>query len=401
MIMKINKSVAKGRMKAPPSKSVAHRYLICGALSNKSVVKNIDYSKDIDATLKCLEKLGAFISYDKSTVNIGGIDFINKSQIYELDCNESGSTLRFLIPLCLIFNKKIKLIGSKRLFSRSLSVYEKIFKEQNIEYKKTDNSITIKGELKPGCYKVRGDISSQFISGLMFALPLLDGDSTIEINNNIESNSYLSLTIKALADFGIRISRLDERTFVIKGNQVYKNRELTVEGDYSNSVFFEALNLFGSNIVLTGLKKESVQGDKIYREYFEVLKEKKPVIDISDCPDLGPILMGISAVLNGAKFIGTKRLKIKESNRGQAMACELAKFGCKVTVDENEIVVNKGISVPKVNLFGHNDHRIVMTLAVLCSLTGGVITNSEAVSKSLPDFFERLNKLGIVLERIE
>ncbi len=396
MIAKIEKSTAFGEISAPPSKSMAHRYLICGALSKESVIENIDFSADIKATLGCLEALGAKVEISGNTVKIGGLQRAEKLNSNELFCNESGSTLRFLIPLCMLKGEEITLSGTKRLFERSLSVYEEMCKAQNISFSKGEASVTVKGALSSGRYNVRGDISSQFISGLMMALPCLEGESVIDITGKSESSSYLGLTLKSLADFGVRISRIDENTMYIKGGQIYKNRSLSVEGDYSNSAFFEGFNLIGGNVAVKGLDEDSVQGDKAYKKIFPMLQRECPTVDLSDCPDLGPVLMALAATQNGATFTGTHRLKIKESDRGRAMAEELAKFGCKVDVDDDSIKVYPcKLVTPILPLSGHNDHRIVMAVALLCSITGGEIYGAEAVSKSLPDFFERIQGLGI------
>ncbi len=399
MIVKITPSRAFGRVKAPPSKSMAHRLLICGALSKQSIISGVAFSKDIEATLGCLKALGAEITVENDTVTIGGID-INKTAFNsEMNCNESGSTLRFLIPLCLLFGQPFTLNGSQRLMERSLSVYEEICKEQGITFKPSKTALSVCGKLNAGKYTVRGDISSQFISGLMFALPLLSQDSIIEITGPLESGSYLNLTIKALADFGVRITRYDERTFYIKGNQTYKNRKLKVEGDYSNAAFFEAFNLVGGNVAVSNLSKLSAQGDKVYKEMMPSLSNGCPTLDISDCPDLGPVLIAVAALKNGAKFTGTHRLKIKESDRGAAMAMELSKFGCKIDVKENEIIVPKAeLYSPRLPLSSHNDHRIAMALSVVASVFGGEIYAAEAVSKSFPDYFEQIASLGIETE---
>ncbi len=399
MKVTIEKSTAFGRISAPPSKSMAHRYLICGALSEGSKISSVSYSKDIEATLNCLRALGADISTEDGTVTIGKIKKDNKLKSQILNCNESGSTLRFLIPLCLLFDKKITLNGSERLMQRSLSVYEELCLNQKIDFLQTENSVTVKGHLSSGRYSVRGDVSSQFISGLMFALPLLENDSIIDIVGDLESGSYLALTIKALAQFGIRISRIDEHTIYIKGGQRYKKRSLKVEGDYSNAAFFEAFNYLGGNVVVTGLDQNSPQGDRAYLEIFPLLSKQKATVDISDCPDLGPILMAFAALNKGAVFTGTHRLKIKESDRGNAMAEELAKFGCEVKVEENKITVPKcKLKRPVLPLDGHNDHRIVMSLAVLASVTGGEIYSAQAVEKSFPDFFNKLKSLRVNLK---
>ena len=399
MIVTIEKSTAFGEIKAPPSKSMAHRYLICAALSEKSTVKNLDFSEDIKATLGCLEGLGARVKINGDTVSIGGISPSEPVLKKKLFCNESGSTLRFLIPLCLLKNEEITLTGTKRLFQRDLSVFEGICNAQGHKFLKTDADVTVNGRLSGGRYTVRGDISSQFVSGLMFALPLLEKESVIDITGKSESSSYLGLTLKALADFGVRISRIDENTMYIKDSQSYKNRDLEVEGDYSNSAFFDAFNLIGGNVAVKGLNEDSTQGDKANKEFYPQLLKGKPEIDISDCPDLGPVLMTLAAVLKGAVFTGTHRLKIKESDRGMAMAEELSKFGCKVDVEEDRIEVFPcKLQKPILPLSGHNDHRIVMAVSLLCTLTGGKIYGAEAVSKSLPDYFDRLKKLGIKLK---
>ena len=399
MIATIEKGTAYGRVEAPPSKSVSHRYLICGALSGGSVIENVAFSEDIKATLNCLKALGAECNIDGSTVKIGGISPDKAVKCAELFCNESGSTLRFIIPLCLLFGQKITLKGTERLMSRSLTVYKEMCLSQGIEFTEDKESVTVCGKLTAGKYSVRGDVSSQFISGLMFALPLLEKDSTIDITGALESGSYLGMTVKALAEFGVRISRTDEHTIFIKGNQTYKPRTLRVEGDYSNAAFFEAFNSVGGNVAVAGLKKDTCQGDAVYRRLFGKLVRGCPEIDISDCPDLAPVLMAVAAANNGVRLTGTHRLKIKESDRGAAMAEELAKFGCNTEVWENEITVHpRALKTPELPLSGHNDHRIVMALSLLCSITGGSIYGAEAVNKSFPDYFRRLASLGIKVE---
>ena len=399
MIATIEKGTAYGRVEAPPSKSVSHRYLICGALSGGSVIENVAFSEDIKATLNCLGALGAEYEIDGSTVKIGGISPDKAVKCAELFCNESGSTLRFLIPLCLLFGQKITLKGTERLMSRSLAVYKEMCLSQGIEFTEDKESVTVCGKLTAGKYSVRGDVSSQFISGLMFALPLLPDDSIIDITGALESGSYLGMTVKALAEFGVRISRTDEHTIFIKGNQTYKPRTLRVEGDYSNAAFFEAFNSVGGNVAVAGLKKDTCQGDAVYRKLFGKLVRGCPEIDISDCPDLAPILMAVAAANNGVRLIGTHRLKIKESDRGAAMAEELAKFGCNTEVWKNEITVHpRVLKTPELPLSAHNDHRIVMALSLLCSITGGSIYGAEAVNKSFPDYFRKLASLGIQVE---
>lgn len=396
MKVEIKPGKGKGIMEAPPSKSMAHRLLICGGLADgESVIEGISGSEDMKATLDCLSAIGAKYRIEGDKVTITGADIRNIPKEAVLKCRESGSTLRFFIPICLLDGKTFTFTGSEKLLSRPLSVYEEIFKKQNIDFKTSADKIILGGKLKCGTYEIKGNISSQFITGLLFVLPLLEDESFIKLIPPVESRSYIDLTIKALSEYGVKIEWQDENTLYIKGNQHYKPSRTKVEGDYSNAAFFSALNMLGSEIEITGLNPESLQGDKVYEKYFPLLGKGGSPIDISDCPDLGPILFALAAVKGGGTFIGTKRLKIKESDRAFAMAEELEKFGIDVTVEEDSVTVHKGeLHAPSKPLFGHNDHRIVMSCAVLSTFTGGIIEGAEASRKSLPDFFERLEKLG-------
>ncbi len=401
MNVKIYPSKACGKIDAPPSKSLSHRALICGAMTGQSVINNAyvgNGSVDVGSTLNCLMHLGADICVHGSKVKIGNFDPFNIPENVTLDCCESGSTLRFLIPLCLLSNKKVTIIGAKRLFERPLGIYEDICREQSILFERTDDSLTLCGRLKSGIYKVQGDISSQFITGLLFALPLLDGVSIIEVIGKFESESYVDLTLMMLSKFGIKITRNCNR-FVILGNQKYKSCEYTVEGDCSNAAFLQAFNALGGEVTVDGILENTLQGDRVFVEFLNEMKSGKREFDLSDCPDLAPILFAVSAALGGAKFIGTKRLKIKESDRANAMKEELAKFGIDVIVEDNSVTVCKGtLKAPNEKLKSHNDHRIVMSLAVLCTLTGGEIEGAEACSKSYKSFFGDLEKLNVKLE---
>lgn len=400
MTVRINKSRPSGRVTAPPSKSMAHRALICGALSGGSTITNLAWSKDIAATLNCLEDLGARIEKSGSSVSIGLFNPFQPPKKNEIFCDESGSTLRFLIPISLLSGSAITLSGSERLFARPLSVYEDIFNEQGISFKRTKKSITLSGTLKSGTFKVPGNISSQFISGLLFALPLLEGDSKVEVIGTFESASYVNLTLSALRSFGIQIHR-DGNCFNIKGGQLFKGTDYVVEGDCSNAAFLEAFNLLGGDVKVEGIDENTLQGDKAYRSYFMALESGEKTFDLSDCPDLAPIMFALAAAKGGAKFTGTRRLRMKESDRGAAMASELAKFGIEVIVGENECTVKAGkLTAPTETLFGHNDHRIVMALSVLCSAVGGYIDGAEAVSKSFPDFFETISELKADVRKI-
>lgn len=387
---------AEGTVLAPPSKSMAHRMLMGAGLSEGiSVIQNIDLSEDIKATLGILEALGSEYSIEGRTVTMKGIGGKKIEVSRVLDTKESGSTLRFFIPILLSGGGKSKLTGAKSLFSRPLGIYEEICKEQGIFFQKTEDSLEIDGQLKATHYKVPGNISSQFITGLLYALPLLKGDSVLEVIPPVESKAYIEMTLEALEAYGIQVDR-KENTYYIAGDQKYHAVNGMVEGDYSNAAFLDAFNLIGGHVQVEGLKEDSLQGDKIYRAYYQALLSDNPVMDLAECPDLGPILIGMAAANGGAIFTGTRRLKIKESDRGTVMAEELKKFGIRVEVLENQIVVYPGrLQEPKEILDSHNDHRIAMTLATLCTVTGGTIDGCMAVNKSFPGYYDTIQKLGI------
>lgn len=396
MYVEIKPSSLKGAVKAPPSKSMAHRLLICAGLSQgESVIKNVAYSEDILATLDCLEVLGAEIKKDGDTVYIKGAD-PTAFKGGTFSCRESGSTLRFFIPIAMLSQGKSLFTGYGRLMERPMEIYEKLCSDKGLIYEKNSDGISLSGVLDGGDFELRGDISSQFITGLLFALPLAEKDSRITLTGKAESLGYIDMTVDALASFGVEIKREKENEFYIKGSQQYRPQSLTVEGDYSNAAFIDSFNFIGGEIEVTGLSEKSLQGDRVYKEYFRLLKEGCPLLDVSGCPDLAPILMTLAAQLNGARLTGTRRLKIKESDRGEVMKTELSKLGAVIETYENEIVVSKStLYAPGEKLCGHNDHRVVMSLSVLCSLYGGIIEQSEAVRKSYPDFFEVMKKAGL------
>jgi len=397
MIAELQKSTLCGQTQAPPSKSMAHRFVICASLARGvSEISGLDsLSEDIKATLACMKALGAKTEYSGDVMTITGADIFGADVTEPLFVNESGSTLRFLIPLCLLCGKRITLTGSKRLFERPLGVYEKLCRDYGFTFEKGEGCLTVCGKMKSGIYEIPGDISSQFISGLLFALPLLSGDSVIKITGKLESKSYTLMTLSALDAFGIKVDFTENNELIIKGNQKYISKNAKVEGDYSNAAFFDALKYFGHNVTVTGLDKNSLQGDKVYMQYFEELDKGFCTLNLEDCPDLAPILMAVAAEKYGAHFTGTKRLKIKESDRAQAMREELSKLGADVVVEENSVTVNKReLYAPTQSIKSHKDHRIVMALSVMLTKYGGKIENCEDVSKSLPDFFDRIKQLG-------
>ena len=400
MKVQIKKSKASGVVDAPPSKSIAHRALICGAFSDGSVIKNIAYSKDIDATLCCLERMGAYVERYDDYVKIGGLNPFAIPENADLYCHESGSTLRFFVPVCMLGEAINTLSGSERLFERPLTVYEEICKRDNIYFEKNSDSLKVGGSLKAGEYYVRGDISSQFITGLIFALSKLDDDSKIIVTEKFESASYVDLTLYVMGKFGVNIERKDN-VFFVKGGQKYNSVEYVVEGDCSNAAFLDGFNLLGGNVCVNGIEDDTLQGDRVYLDMFKGLQNGQKSFDLSDCPDLAPVMFALSAVFGGAEFTGTARLKIKESDRAAVMAEELSKFGVMVNIYDNSVIVeNCSLKAPIVELYGHNDHRIVMALSLLCSITGGIIDSAEAVTKSYPDYFDVISSLGIDVSKV-
>lgn len=393
-------SSANGKVLAPPSKSYAHRILISSALSkHDTTIDNVELSNDITATLNCLKALGTSYEYNHKLKSLKLSNNLVKSDLF--DCIESGSTLRFMIPIAIVENGNATFTGTKRLMERGIGIYEEIFNEQGIKYSKDETSIKVEGKLNPGSYKVLGNVSSQFISGLLFSLPLLNGDSLIEIIPPIESIDYILITIDVLSRFGIKIKNdlVNNRLF-IKGNQKYLGINSVVEGDYSNAAFLDAFNYLGGNVYVDGLNELSLQGDKAYIKYFKTLKEfDMPTLDISNTIDLGPILFVMASLLNGAKFIGTKRLQIKESDRVKCVCDELVKFGVEYEIGDNYCIIKKSnLHKPTCMISSHNDHRLVMAFTVMLSKFGGVIENTEAVNKSFPTFFDVVRKLGIEVQ---
>ncbi len=403
MRVKIEKGLASGCVKAPPSKSVAHRLLIAAALADgESVINGISLCEDVLATASCLNAMGADIRLcgDKATVR--GFDPLCCEPKEELFANESGSTLRFLIPIALLSDKPIVFSGSGRLMERPLSVYERLCEENGMTLVREDGKIKVCGPFKATEIELPGNVSSQFISGLLFILPFLGGDRRIKINTKTESRSYIDLTLKAMNDFGIDAIWENENTLLVKDGAKYSPRCANVEGDYSAAAFTDALGCLGGRVSVKGLREDSLQGDRVYAEHFSALKLGCPEISLEDCPDLGPILFTIAAACNGGRFTDTARLKIKESDRAAVMAEELRKFGAELEVLENEVIVRPArLHAPTEILFGHNDHRIVMSLAVLCTKYGGIIEGAEAIRKSYPTFFSDLSALNIEVHEYE
>ena len=398
MIATFNPCKLAGTMEAPPSKSMAHRFLIGAALSKKKcVLSGIDYSEDILASMDCLKALGAEITIDGDRVTVEPGHFMQKEPNV-LECRESGSTLRFFIPIALCLGRPVTLRGSQRLLERPLDIYESLCGEKGFKFCKTTDTVTVCGKLESGDYELRGDISSQFITGMIFALLYLGKEASIHIIPPFESRSYINLTISALKAFGADVEFMDEYTIGIKKSQL-QSYSGKIEGDYSNAAFLEAFNHIGSDVCVGNLNPESLQGDRVYKEYFRQISEGTPTLDISDCPDLGPVLFALASMKNGAVFTGTDRLKAKESDRGLAMHEELEKLGGRLIFGDNVITVPKQeLQYRGTILNGHNDHRIVMAMSVILSKIGGSIDGAEAIRKSYPGFFEDIKRLGAEVE---
>ena len=418
--LKINPSKLKGEVKIPPSKSMAHRAIICAALSDGlCIIENIDYSDDIIATIDAMNSLGAKIVKHKDHIKVIGVYGSDEKaqETRVIDCNESGSTLRFLVPISLLFRGSSKFIGRGNLGKRPLTTYYNIFEKQGIKYSyEEDNlNLVINGELKPGTFEVEGNVSSQFITGLLFTLPLLKEDSKIIITTEMESRGYIDLTLRAMSDFGIEIINNNYREIIIKGNQKYNARNYRVEGDYSQAAFFLCADSLGNDVLCKDLDLNSLQGDK---EVIDILERMNvvfnandigvkgttngeltsTVIDGSQCPDIIPVLTSVAALTKGTtEIINAGRLRIKECDRLAAVTSELNKLGAKIIEKEDGLVVT-GVEKLQggVDVWSHKDHRIAMTLAIASTRCEEpiVIKDYECIAKSYPNFFEDFKTLG-------
>lgn len=409
----IQPSTCHGSIKIPPSKSMAHRAIICASLANgKSIISNIDYSVDIQTTIDCMKKLGAQIECYDDYVIVNGIQDFNHLMNNQIECNESGSTLRFLIPIFSLTNQKVIFTGKNRLLKRPQKIYEEIFLNSNLYFNQNDERIVIQGKLPAKEYTLKGNVSSQFISGLLFTLPLLENDSTIHILPPFESKSYIDLTLQMLEKFKIHITWIDENTLYVKGNQKYFAHDEVVEGDFSQFAFFGVLGAINHDLEIRGMDHQSLQGDKqildILKDFGCCFEENHSTyqihsshltahdIDLKNCPDLGPILCILAMFSKGTTHIyHASRLRLKESDRIEAMVSECAKMGCKIDVIQDEMLIHGGYHTPQIELSGWKDHRIVMACAIALTRLGGTIHGAEAITKSYPSFFEDLKSIGI------
>ncbi|WP_238948952.1 3-phosphoshikimate 1-carboxyvinyltransferase [Clostridium sp. YIM B02569] len=426
--LKIYPGKLSGEVKIPPSKSMAHRAVICAALGDGvSKVTNIDYSDDIIATIEAMSALGAKITKKEDYLEVYGINSqenIEANSVKRdrtIDCNESGSTLRFLVPIAALFEGVNRFVGRGNLGKRPLDTYYKIFDKQGIKYSYKEGILDLKteGKLKAGEFKMEGNISSQFITGLLFTLPLLDGDSKIIITTEMESKGYIDLTLRAIKDFGVEITNNNYEEFIIKGNQIYKSIDYRVEGDYSQAAFFFCADALSNDVVLNDLKLDSLQGDK---EVIDILERmglklngknnglignindglKATVIDGSQCPDIIPVVSLVAALSEGTtEIINAGRLRIKECDRLAAVTSELNKLGAKI-IEKEEGLIIEGVKELKgnVEVWSHKDHRIAMTMAIASTMCKEpiILKDYECVSKSYPQFWDDFKNLGGVFD---
>ena len=407
-----------GSITAPPSKSMAHRAVLCAALATgSSHITNLEFSKDISATLAAAGQLCARVTTGPADAVVEGLGRF-ASLTAPVDCCESGSTLRFLIPIASLTGQEVTFTGRGRLMERPQSVYETLYREQDLRFEQTSAGLTVEGALTPGEYRLAGNVSSQFISGLLFATPLMEAPSTIEVRAPFESRSYVDLTTDAMQKFGVKVSvraRKDgSATYKVAAPQHYAAADMDVEGDYSQAAFLAVLGSTVGGITITGLPSGSHQGDRVI---LDILKQcgakfersgshvtfhrsllKAVEIDLADCPDLGPVLIALGCFCSGTTIIrNAGRLRIKECDRIAAMQEELAKMGGTVKADGDTLTIEGcALHKPTAPLNGHNDHRIVMAMAVAALAAGqpAVIEGANAVNKSWPDFFEVIKALG-------
>lgn len=403
-----------GKVKVPPSKSLSHRAIIAGSLSQGiSRIDNIIYSQDIIATLNIMEQFGANIKRGKDYVVIDGIKEF-KVPNSALECNESGSTLRFMIPIGLMVGGKCEFSGKGKLVNRPIDSYIEILEKQGISYEyKGELPLVTNGNLKSGEFKLPGNVSSQFITGLLFVLPLLEGNSKIIIEGDLESKAYVDLTLDVLKTFGIEVLNINHTEYIIRGSQKYISRDYYVEGDYSQVAFWVVAGTIGKEIIIEGVSEFSLQGDRkvvdIVREMGGNLefegdnlkvspsKTRGIEIDGSQCPDIIPVLSVLGAFSEGKTIVTNgARLRIKESDRIKSTVDIINKLGGTAAESEDGLVVEGVESLKGGAVDSWNDHRIAMSAAIAAIRCQDIvkITGSSSVNKSYPAFFEDYIQLG-------
>lgn len=406
MDIKITPNILSGKVSVPPSKSVAHRMIIAAALTDgTSTISNIFPSVDITATMDCMKALGAKISFSGDTAVIEGIKKVPEKAV--LNCRESGSTLRFLIPVACALGVNAEFIGSGKLPQRPLTTLLNELPKHGASFVLPNNGenlpLIVNGELAGGRFYADGNVSSQFITGLLFALPLLDGDSEIILTSPLQSKPYVDITIGVLRDFGCEINETENGYFV-KGNQRFKPFSGAVEGDFSQAAFFYTANTLGSSIEICGLNENSLQGDKKIAEICKSVAVNGSAfeLDCSDIPDLVPILSVLGCFCKGkSRITNAARLRIKECDRLAAMEDCLNKIGGKVKALPDGLEIDGVGSLKGGEVECFNDHRIAMSMAIAATKCENplILRGAECVSKSFPNFFEVYKSLeGIFVE---
>lgn len=417
MDLMLEPTLLKGSVMIPPSKSASHRAIICAALTNgTSKLKNIRFSQDILATIDAVTALGAKVeqcSEEGCLQIIGRFAKTNDSSTLPIfDCRESGSTLRFMIPIALLFGGG-EFTGKGKLLDRPLTVYENIFKEQNIVYIKYStngdavNKLLFQGFLQGGTFLIQGDISSQFLSGLLFALPLAHNDSRIIIEGKLESKGYVDMTIETLRHFGIQIQQ-ENGQWLIPGNQTYRPADLSIEGDYSQAAFFLVANALGSQIKCLGLPEDSKQGDRAIITLISLMQNpdqegQNLEINVSDIPDLLPILTLLASVRKGQTVLSNAaRLRMKESDRLAAITCELTKLGAQITEESDRLIITGVKQLHGGLTDSWNDHRIAMSLSIASTVCADqiMIRDAQCVEKSYPSFWQHFIALGGKIQEV-
>lgn len=403
MNITIQPALLNGGITPPASKSQAHRAVIAAALADGvSLLGRMTSSQDITATLGCMAAMGAQVELmGADRVRIRGLSGCaqeNNEQLICFDCGESGSTLRFLIPVALAVAGGGIFTGRGRLMERPQQPYFDLFERQGIFYEQNDGVLTVKGTLKPGTFQLPGNVSSQFVTGLLYALPLLNGDSEIVLTTPLESEGYVDMTLEVLEQFGIRVERGENR-FLVPGGQRYQSRDTDMEADWSQAAFWYAARTLGSAVDVLGMNEDSRQGDRCIAAQCEMLAQSGDVtLDVSQCPDLVPALAAVAAVRQGAvRIVNAARLRIKESDRLTAVARVLGDMGAQVCEQpEGLTIVGAQHLAGGVCVDSHNDHRIAMMAAIAATCCRQPITVLEAqcVSKSYPGFWEDYEALG-------
>ena len=411
MDVAITPGLLSGSITPPPSKSQAHRALIAAALAEGvSMLKNVALSQDIQATIRCLEALGASFLWEGDTLAVTGLagKTAPQGELPLLDCGESGSTLRFLIPIALAVLGGGRFTGHGRLMERPQGPYFDLFREKGISYAQEDGVLTVRGRLEAGTFSLPGNVSSQFITGLLYALPLLSGDSEILLTTPLESRGYVDMTLDVLEKFGVRVENRDYASFQVPGNQPFLARDLTVEADWSNAAFWYAAALLESDVDIRGLDTHSTQGDAAIAGYYWTLARPADAeIDVSGCPDLVPPLAAMAALRGEGlttRLVNAARLRMKESDRLSTVTEVLNALGAEVEEHDDYLVIRGKDTLPGgVTVSGHNDHRIAMMAAIAATNCDApvTITGAECVKKSYPNFWADYEALGGVIARTE